>query len=311
MPSLNLKSHLVDVHCHPTDTDVSASAMAELPITMCSMSSSTKDQTLVAQLARDWPDKVVPAFGYHPWFVHQFSIETSKPLNKEEHYASLFAGQNYMVTDLPDPILLSNILAELRRNLLEFPMAMVGEIGLDKSFRVIPRSNNPLTLPFTHQLAIFEAQFELAIELQRNVSVHAVRTPQATIDLLDKLKAKHGSAFKAISVDLHSCSLSVESWKSVEKRHPNVYLSFSTGINGRSEAYRALIKAADPSRILVESDWNSVGECASRTWDILCIVAEVKGWKVEEDMWDVDAPKDDWGVFRRLEANWLAFKGNR
>lgn len=54
-------------------------------------------------------------------------------------------------------------------------------------------------------------------------------------------------------------------------------------------------------------------------------VADVKGWHVEDDWddgWDGDEEtKDDWGVVRRLEANWKAFvkgghspivaKGNR
>lgn len=48
-------------------------------------------------------------------------------------------------------------------------------------------------------------------------------------------------------------------------------------------------------------------------------IAEVRGWRVEEETWtsDTDAQRDDgapsahgddWGVVRRLEANWRAFQ---
>lgn len=39
-------------------------------------------------------------------------------------------------------------------------------------------------------------------------------------------------------------------------------------------------------------------------------VAEVKGWRVEES-WDYDEEEERWGVVRRLEENWKAFKRGR
>jgi hypothetical protein len=46
-----------------------------------------------------------------------------------------------------------------------------------------------------------------------------------------------------------------------------------------------------------------------------CIIADVKGWKVEEDVWDEEEAKtggneghgEAWGVVRRLEMNWRKF----
>lgn len=268
------------------------------------------DQILVSQLAQNWPNKVIPAFGYHPWFAHQFYIGETI-VSKDEHYKSIFNGQTYDLADLPDPLPLREILAELRKNLSVHPQAMVGEIGLDKSFRVNRHSRNPLTLPFAHQLAICEAQLEMAIELRRNVSLHVVRAPQAIVDLLNKLKAKHAAAFEGISVDLHSCSLSVDTWKTLQKRHSNLFMSFSTAINGRSDNYEMLIQAADPSRILIESDLNEVSECTLRTWSMFCNIAAIKGWKVEDRLWAGGEPEKEWGVIRRIEANWLAFRGGR
>jgi hypothetical protein len=39
---------------------------------------------------------------------------------------------------------------------------------------------------------------------------------------------------------------------------------------------------------------------------MLKIIAEIKGWSIEED-WDDDLPESEWGVVRKLEANWNAF----
>lgn len=36
-------------------------------------------------------------------------------------------------------------------------------------------------------------------------------------------------------------------------------------------------------------------------------VAEARGWPVENE-WVDDLPESDWGVVRRLEDNWIAFK---
>lgn len=41
---------------------------------------------------------------------------------------------------------------------------------------------------------------------------------------------------------------------------------------------------------------------------MLQIVAEVKGWTVE-DTWEETIPPDQWGAVRKLEHNWKMFKG--
>ena len=81
------------------------------------------------------------------------------------------------------------------------------------------RELSPFTTPLPHQLAILEAQLDVAVEMRRNVSCHSVKSQQATVDLLIKMKTKHGrAAWEAISVDLHSCGLSAQSWSDVEVR---------------------------------------------------------------------------------------------
>lgn len=170
--------------------------------------------------------------GYHPWFCYSITIDPA--VSKEDHYSHLFLNGQKSVTsrdrdafdallpNLPAPRPLDQILGELRQNLNTFPNAMLGEVGLDRSFRVPydfdakPRKLTPFTVPLSHQLTILEAQLDIAIELGRNVSVHSVKSQQATVDLLDRLHKKHGDSFYRVSIDMHSCGLSSETWRTIE-----------------------------------------------------------------------------------------------
>ena len=242
--------HVVDVHCHPTDAgNIPPEAMENLEITICAMASMQSDQRKVAALAEAYPDKVIPCFGrfyhpswvlslskgsgYHPWFSHSISLDSS--LSKEQHYRKLLlhdssppkAEQYAQTFDqlfplLPEPVPLSDIIVDLRDRLTKFPDAMIGEVGLDRSFRVPfdyfaeDRKLTPFTIPVEHQLAILEAQLDLAVEFQRNASIHSVKAQQATVELLHKLAKKHGDSWYRISVDMHSCGFSPETWRDIE-----------------------------------------------------------------------------------------------
>ena len=159
--------------------------------------------------------------GYHPWFSHWISI--SPGVTREEHYRKLFSpsGEHLerLLSHLPDPIPLADILAELRKNLSSFPQAMLGEVGLDRAARVpieyaaTPRELTQFRVPLEHQLAILEPQIDLAVELRRNISIHI---SQGILDLLSRMHQKHGSEWQRISIDLHSCGVSVETWKAIE-----------------------------------------------------------------------------------------------
>ncbi|KAI0639945.1 hypothetical protein C8Q77DRAFT_1044388 [Trametes polyzona] len=342
-----LLAHVIDVHCHPTDSDfaMTSDVARDLPIRICAMATRRSDQQLVADLARAHPDKVVPCFGYHPWFYHWISI--GPPPSKEEHYRALFLPPSpppkpelveafeRLLPFLPDPIPLSDVLADVRARLTAFPNAMLGEVGIDRACRIPyahpvdppyaesaaevssgsgPRELSPFTTPLEHQLAVLEAQLALAVELRRNVSLHSVKCQQATGALLDRVKSVHGpEAWLRISVDLHSCGLSAQTWTQISNRHPNVFLSLSTAINARSPAHRALAAACAPDRILVESDLHDLRLAARYTWHMLCAVAAAKGWRVEDAPWDADESdeaekEEEWGAVRRLEENWRIFE---
>lgn len=166
--------------------------------------------------------------GYHPWFYHLIALQPIA--SKHDHYKTLLLGSlpdlhddfEKILPHLPHPRPLDDVISELRSNLQAFPDAMLGEVGLDRSFRVpvdfspTPRQLTPFAIPLEHQLAIVEAQVELAIELARNVSFHSVRSQQATITFLDKMRDKHGERWCRISIDMHSCGFSPETWRTIE-----------------------------------------------------------------------------------------------
>ena len=65
LPHPEVLRHVVDVHCHPTDTwPVSDEYLInDLQITVCAMSTRAFDQGLVHELASVHPKRVIPCFG--------------------------------------------------------------------------------------------------------------------------------------------------------------------------------------------------------------------------------------------------------
>ena len=234
---------LYDAHCHPTDTMSSLDkipAMKAAALTI--MATRGQDQDLVVQAAerlgasketlslnyghgKATQCSIIPSFGWHPWFSHQIYNDSEKgteDLSSEHqkfaHYKRVITPSpedNLLIQGLPDPRPLSGLLAQIREHLTKYPLALVGEIGLDRSFR-IPESqdshpiNNPeepgLTpggregrrlspyrVDMAHQRKLLKAQLQLAGEMQRAVSVHGV--------------AAHGILFETLQ----------ETWKGHEK----------------------------------------------------------------------------------------------
>lgn len=178
---------------------------------------------------------LVPLFctGLHPWFSHPISFSPPDSLpSKEEHYASLFPTQepilSYLLPYLPSPISIETFLSTLEQNLLSYPTSFVGEIGLDKAFKIphppsllslepnLPK-NSPLSTPISHQIRLVEAQFDLALKLNRNVSQHCVRSTFETVEMLKTFK-REKERFGGIYVCLHSFGGSAETAKQIQKR---------------------------------------------------------------------------------------------
>jgi Tat protein secretion system quality control protein TatD with DNase activity len=171
--------------------------------------------------------------------------DSPAPPSKEEHYISLFPASTdglkptgsllALLPSLPPPLLLSDFLSALAINLEAHPTALVGEIGLDKAFRIpnppelaSSAKNSDLQTPLEHQIAVAEAQIRVAIRLKRHVSFHSVRAPQDTVQLLARIRSGP-EGWGRIHVCLHSFGGSPETAKQVQKC--------------KSVAYHALEKA--------------------------------------------------------------------
>ncbi|WFD31496.1 Cut9-interacting protein scn1 [Malassezia sp. CBS 17886] len=273
-------------HCHPTEVLLRGDmehktwlcAAADVPLrAYCAMSTGPEDQHLVAGLARDVGAKVIPAFGIHPWLAHRISLRHPAP-GAREHYSALFdarADRTALYDALPAPVSLRDVLTQMDALLDEFPRALVGEVGLDRSFRIphpacggnAERARtqrlSPLQTPLAHQLAVLDAQVQLACRSRRSVSMHSVRAAGATMSFLDTFAQMQGG--RDIGLLLHSCTLSPESIKQVQRLHGNVFVSFSLTINARQPSLHAQVQASERSRVLCESDYDAPHELAART----------------------------------------------
>lgn len=232
-----------DAHCHPTDTMSSISSINESMRAriLTVMATRSQDQDLVDSLAKTHgikgrdavalasstqsnghasPQRVIPSFGWHPWFSHQLYDDmllekadaTFDPsaqdlkAQKRQHYNTVLSpspeskDDEGFIDELPDPQPLSGLIAQTRTYLEAHPYALVGEIGLDKAFRLpshgpavddemTPGRRNgqrlsPYRVNMDHQRRIFIAQLNLAGELGRPVSVHGVQAPGILFDTL-------------------------------------------------------------------------------------------------------------------------------
>ncbi|KAF8423077.1 hypothetical protein EV426DRAFT_637291 [Tirmania nivea] len=156
-----------DSHCHPTDTSSLLSSIPSMRAShLTAMSTNGTDQPLVRELAEKFPERVVPGFGWHPWFSYLIwddedpellaLWETGEEGWEEEfkmrHFGRVLKGggggagdggrlEKEFVEALGMPRRLrGDVVVELRRNLEYFKSqvrgVVLGEVGLDRGFRL-------------------------------------------------------------------------------------------------------------------------------------------------------------------------------
>ncbi|CAG8499068.1 13173_t:CDS:10 [Ambispora leptoticha] len=322
-------SDVCDAHCHPQYDKENLDAIANLNIAkLCVMGTNSHDLDTVSELSKKFPNKVIPCFGFHPWYAHTLTLQEGK-VDKNSHYRTVFQPTptattinndkddqlDALIPLLEEPIIFKECLNKLESLLKTHTSALVGEIGLDKSARL----KHPETLKLTvyqsniqHQLALFEAQFDIAAKYQRAISVHCVQTTGYIADLIqrkikqqqeqEKEDNKSPQPLLPPRICLHSYGGSVDTIRSLTKKPSKrqlkkqnkitssadnrtisksneeceIYISFSSVINGRYARLGELIKAVPDDRLLIESDLNSPIEIEDHMKRIIEIVSEVK-----------------------------------
>ena len=186
--------------------------------------------------------------GIHPWFIQR------KTVDWEEQLVKL---------------------------LQEYPMALVGEIGLDKK----ATCPNKQIYPFDQQVELFSRQMELASQYKRPVSLHNVHAHGYFLEYFRGLDKRPHEAPPAIM--LHSYSSSVELCRALVKLKnigDRFFFSFSHVVNGRSPKTIDRIQAVPDDCLLVESDEHHIDLVDACMTRMLQQIATAKGWSLQDTL---------------------------
>lgn len=305
---------LYDAHCHVSvaclgideaelGQELAAGNPGELGgfLEMALMSTNQFDWTIVRDAGHKYGG-VIGGFGIHPWYSHMFVVG-GIVTDKRQHYSDVFGEpvEDVVLANLPEPISLDKHFEALQQCLEKLPRAIVGEIGLDKVFR-IPKSGylgnllcsemglSPYKVTMAHQIKVFEKQILVALELGLPVSIHCVKCHgtlyQAVKSMLLKLSTSPG-----FRLCLHSYTGSVDQAMLWLKLLPEVYFSFSRVINGadipkKKSQFAELISKLPDRCILIETDkaldiYYQDRTSSGHRKDLLAIqniIAEIKQW---------------------------------
>lgn len=291
-----------DAHCHCAERVLSVADFASMQTrTIAVMATRTQDQNIVGDLARAYGIKgreclsqqkpaVVAGFGRHPWFshelyddtitdsVHQYTHGEDLEKAKKRHYASVLAPSpedSAFWADLPAPMPLSTFIEQTRNLLRAYPLAMVGEIGLDSAFRLPmqwdpaikamrdpartpggreKRALSPHQIKMSHQQAVLKAQLNLAGEMDRAVSVHGVQAHGLLYDMLRSCWKGHELKSQSRRKRTHTKSLvldepaeSESSGRAIGKPYPPRICLHS--FSGKADAVRQYLNPKIPASI--------------------------------------------------------------
>ncbi|KAM5348428.1 hypothetical protein ACJ41O_008252 [Fusarium nematophilum] len=305
---------ICDAHCHPTDTMASIESIPSMrAAALTIMATRAQDQDLVADAASQLADpklklllaqdgssveetktSVIPAFGWHPWFSHLLyddsaqeptyrpsrsgSGSDAEQAAKAAHYGAVLQPEpsSDFVASLPTPTAISSLLKSTQSRLASHPRALVGEIGLDKAFRLPEAWNpsehaerdptltpggregrhlSPYRVRIEHQRAVLAAQLRLAADTRRPVSVHGVQAHGVLHDTLAAAWKGHEREVmsrrkrRLVAQGAEDFSSDSEDEDEADKPYPPRICLHS--FSGSVEVLRQYLNPAIPARIFV------------------------------------------------------------
>jgi Tat protein secretion system quality control protein TatD with DNase activity len=125
---------------------------------------------------------IIPGYGIHPWFLHELDKNQWEKVQRQDDNQPVSSNNNSKMKD--NPIWLQTLIKILESD----PMAIVGEIGLD-GFHFDPLTGN-LKSPMSNQIEAFEMQLEVAVRLQRPVSIDVVQAFGPLLNTLAKFQKR-------------------------------------------------------------------------------------------------------------------------
>ncbi|KAK5781932.1 putative endodeoxyribonuclease PWA37_000697 [Arxiozyma heterogenica] len=233
--------------------------------------------------------------GIHPWYAHLYTLVPN--ISKTEHYGKVLqwkgrsTGQRKegqtttieeeelrrMINALPEPILLNDNL-DLFLNNIDF----IGEIGLDKTFR-IPWGDNSsenmgscgkrgtvslsnFTTKLEHQLSILQWWLKYANKHSLSVQLHSVKFYDQLLEVCkDQLLLN-----PKCKILLHGFQGSVDTLKRWSRifKSDRIYVSFNPQLNLRNNDHMVLLlylEVLDIEHVFVETDSYEFNETTYRT----------------------------------------------
>lgn len=202
---------------------------------------------------------VIPGIGIHPWFSY---LVSEGGRSKREHYKSVLEPEvpDEIIDQLPDPMPWEEYSfvfdSVVRRHATYFRRAVIGEIGLDRAFKVkINGEISPYSVKIEHQVYILEQHLKYAQEYWFPVSIHGVQVTQLLFEIVSK--------YELPEICLHSYGGGHEFYKTHwAKLDFPVYVSISALINGRmgERKLKLLLETVPNDLILCESDYHEPGQ---------------------------------------------------
>jgi TatD DNase family protein len=206
---------MIDSHCHlageefaaDLDSVVSRARSAGVSAALCILAAGDQQEAARAKRVREVWRQVHFAVGVHP------------------HQAGEFAGR---VNDACDTV---------RHAVKEHGACAIGEIGLDYHYDFSPRDV---------QREIFQAQLDVALELQLPVIIHTREATEDTFHILRERSRRLRGVFHCFTGDEEMARSALDI---------NFYLSFAGIVTfPRADSIRAAARMAPADRVLAETD---------------------------------------------------------
>ena len=216
-------NHLHDERFEGRQSALIEACVAAGVVRMVVNGSTESDWPAVAELAQRYPACVIPAFGLHPWYIHERT---------------------------------PNWKAHLNRCLDEVPGAVVGEIGMDRWILDCPPAARAGISPelashqaasLTEQGEVFGEQLRMAAERNVPASIHCLQAWGPVTEVLRK-EPRPGCGFL-----LHSYGGPADLVKPLAKL--GAYFSFpGYFLHERKARHRETFRSVPEDRLLVETD---------------------------------------------------------